>query len=176
MIQLSSLMWILAFFFAVIGFVRGWNREIVALAGIALSMFALFQFDALIRGTLLLSFSFTQTFLIQSAIFFTVVFVAYRNKSFAPTRRVHTNRFQTGLLGGIVGFFNGYLIGGTLWYFLDINEYPLAPYILAPGANSPAAHSLSSIPVVILNGGLGGSGEMLIVGMIVLFLMVLMLV
>ena len=87
MVQLSSMMWILAVFFAILGSMRGWNREIVALAGILLSMFALFQFDAVIRGAILMSLSYTQTFLIQTAIFLMVVFFAYQNKSFVPAAR-----------------------------------------------------------------------------------------
>jgi uncharacterized membrane protein required for colicin V production len=47
MVQLYSLMWILAVFFAVLGFLRGWNREVIGTAGMVLGMFALFQVDAL---------------------------------------------------------------------------------------------------------------------------------
>ena len=53
MIQLSAVMWTMAIFFAIIGFLRGWNREVIATAGIILGLFALFQFDSLIRGVLL---------------------------------------------------------------------------------------------------------------------------
>jgi hypothetical protein len=176
MVQLSSMMWILAAFFGIVGFMRGWNREVIALAGILLSMFALFQFDALIRGTILLSFSYGQTFFIQMAAFLTVVFFAYRNRSFVPEQRTGSLGFQSGFLGGIVGCLNGYLIGGTLWYFLDINEYPLAPYVMAPGVDSPAAHSLGTIPLVIMSGGLTGSGDTLVVGVVILFLIVLMII
>ena len=35
-------MWTMALFFAFIGFLRGWNRELVATAGIILGLFALF--------------------------------------------------------------------------------------------------------------------------------------
>jgi uncharacterized membrane protein required for colicin V production len=171
MVQLSSLMWILAVFFGIVGFVRGWNREIVALAGISLAMFALFQFDPLIRGTMLLRFTRGQAFLIQVSIFLLVVFFAYHNKSFVADSRRGDANFQEGLLGGLVGMFNGYLIGGTLWYFLDINEYPLSPYVLA---DSTSAQSLSSIPLVIISGGVGGNGDMMIVGVVILFLVVLM--
>jgi len=174
LVQLYSLMWILAIFFGVAGYMRGWNREVVALAGTALGMFVLFQFDALIRGTLLLSFTRNQAFFLQVSTFLIIVFVAYRNRSIMPQRRQGESRLQTGILGAIVGLVNGYLIGGTLWYFLDINEYPLAPYVLAPAPTSPSAQSLGSIPLVILSGGVGGAGDLLIVGIVVLFLIVLM--
>jgi hypothetical protein len=172
MIQLYSLMWILAVFFAVLGFLRGWNRELIGTAGIVLGMFALFQFDALLRGILLLSFPPEQAFLIQLAIFFVIVFFAYQNRTFVTARR--QDNLQESILGSVVGFFNGYLIGGAVWYFMDINEYPLAPYILAPAANSPSANHLGSIPIVIFSGGIGGSGDLLIGLVVVLVLVVLM--
>ena len=109
------------------------------------------------------------------AIFLIVVFFAYTNESFVPEKRDDDQGFQTSLLGTLIGFVNGYLIGGTIWYFLDINEYPLAPYVMSPVADSPAAESLSSIPLVILSGGLSGSGDTLMVGVIVILLISLLL-
>jgi hypothetical protein len=172
MVQLYSLMWILAVFFAVVGFLRGWNREVVATAGIFLGMFLLFQFDPILRGTLLLSFPRSQAFAIQIAIFLIVVYFAYQNRTFVRERRSELN-FQEGLLGGLVGAVNGYLVGGAIWYFMDINEYPLSPYIVAPGPNSPSAEFISRMPLTILSGGVGGSGDLLAVAVIFLFLLVL---
>lgn len=173
MIQLYSLMWVLAVFFAIVGFQRGWNRELIATSGIILGFFALFQFDSIFRGTLLLSFPPEQAFFIQAAIFLAIVFFAYQNRVLIVEPRPGRQNFQSGLLGAVVGFVNGYLIGGTLWYFLDINQYPFAPYILAPAPNSPSAQQLGSMPLVILGGGVTGSGDLLAVAVILMFLMVL---
>ena len=79
MVQLFSLMWILAGFFAVLGMVRGWSKEVIATAGIVLGMFALFQFDSILRGTFLLRFPLDQVFFIQMGIFLTIVFFAYHS-------------------------------------------------------------------------------------------------
>jgi len=171
MIQLYSLMWILAAFGAFIGFLRGWNREIIATAGILLGSFALFQFDALLRGTLLLGFPRDQAFFIQVMLFLIVVYFAYQNRVFEIEDE--ENSIQSSLLGGIVGLANGYLVGGSIWYFLDINEYPFAPFISAPAPDSPSAEALGTIPLVILNGGTAGSGDLFIIGVIVIFLLVL---
>lgn len=170
MIQLYMLMWILAAFCAVIGFMRGWNREVIAAAGVLLGMFALFQFDSILRGFLLLSFNRDQTFIIQMALFMTIVFFSYQNQAFISQQ---IESLQSSILGAVVGFFNGYIIGGTIWYFMDINEYPFPPYILAPAPDSPSAQSLGSIPLVIMSGGVAGSGELLVVAVVVLILVVL---
>ena len=82
MIQLAAVMWTMAIFFAVIGFLRGWNREVIAMAGIILGLFALFQFDSLLRGVLLASVPRDQVFIVQAAIFIIVVYFAYQTRSF----------------------------------------------------------------------------------------------
>ncbi|MBC6938079.1 MAG: hypothetical protein DWB42_19935, partial [Chloroflexi bacterium] len=53
MIQLVGLLWGMALVFGFIGFMRGLSRELIATAGIILGLFALFQFDDVLRGTLL---------------------------------------------------------------------------------------------------------------------------
>ncbi|MCA9912140.1 MAG: hypothetical protein KC496_02270, partial [Anaerolineae bacterium] len=52
MVELIVIVWLLVAFFAFVGFRRGWTKEIIALAGIVLGLFALYQFDGLLRGTL----------------------------------------------------------------------------------------------------------------------------
>ncbi len=181
MIELYSLMWVIATFTAVIGFLRGWNREIVVTAGAVLAMFLLFQFDSLLRGVLLLNLPRDQTFFIQAGIFLLVIYAAYQGnvadnsgrRDRDRDRRPRENNLQSGILGGLVGFLNGYLIMGALWYFLDINEYPLAPLITAPAPGSPSAQNIGSIPLVILSGGVGGTGDFLLIIVIALLLLVI---
>ena len=140
MIQLSAMLWVMAIFFAVIGFLRGWTKEVIATAGIILGLFALFQFDALLRGTILAGVEANTVFLIQSAIFISIVYFAYQNRAVDVNTRRDGGRdnMQEGILGGLIGFVNGYLIWGSLWYFMDVNEYPLAPHIIAPSPGSPS--------------------------------------
>lgn len=179
MIQLSAMMWTLALFFAIIGFLRGWNRELVSTAGIILGLFALFQFDSLLRGTLLANVPRDQVFLVQAGVFIAIVFFAYQTRSVtAPDLRRQSGRdnLQESVLGGLLGFLNGYLVWGSLWYFMDINEYPLAPYIIAPAPGSPSDQARSLLPLVILGGGPTGTGDLLAVAVIILFVIVLILI
>ncbi len=174
MIELYALMWVVATFTGVIGFLRGWNREVVVTAACVLGMFLLFQFDTLLRGTILVSLSRDQTFFIQAGLFLLIVYVAYRNRSFTSSRARGRAISAEGILGALIGFFNGYLIMGALWYFLDINEYPLDPLIIAPSITSPSAQNLAAMPMVILSGGVGGSGDFLAVIVIILLLFVIL--
>lgn len=175
MIQFSSLMWAVGICFALIGFMRGWNREVMATAWILVAAFALFQLDALLRASLFVSLPRDQVFLAQAGIFLALVVIAYRLRSTVGTPRTHRD-FQTGILGAMIGFINGYLIVGCLWYFLDINEYPLSPLIIAPTPGSPSDQARDLIPLVLLSGGSNGSGDLLtIIVVAVIFLVIVVL-
>lgn len=176
MITLFSLMWAFAFFFAFLGFLRGWNQELVATAGIVLALFAILQFDGLLRGVLFFTLPRDQIFLLQAGAFTAVVVLVYQAREVRGARRREQNNWQSAVLGGMMGFFNGYLIGGTLWYLLDINEYPLSQFVTAPAINSPSAFNLNWMPIMLIGGGASGTGELLAVVVIVLLFFVVVAV
>lgn len=189
MVQLSAVLWLGAIFFAFTGFTRGVSKEMISTAGIILGLFALHQFDSLIRGTLLAGLPPDQKFYVQSALFLMVVFFAYQTRALIGGEAARArsgnpdgrDNLQASALGSIIGFVNGYLIMGTLWYFLDINRlsnnaYPLDPYVVAPPGGSPSAEAVASLPLYVLAGGPSGSGDLLALAVIVLFLIVLVVI
>lgn len=173
MIQLSSLMWACAIFFAFLGFLRGWNRELTATSGIVLVLFALFQFDQFLRGTIFLILTREQIFLVQAGSFVVMTFIMYQARELGR-RRNEVITIQDSILGGLVGFFNGYVVGGALWYFLDINEYPFPQFVTAPAVTSPSAQALNQIPIVMVSGGVSGTSDAF--GLIVVVLLFIVLV
>jgi len=175
MISLASLMWATAIFFAFMGALRGWSRELVGTAGIVLGVFAIFQFDALLRGTIFLLMSPDQVFGVQLIIFLSIVFLAYRSQGVVDSDEGR-GRIQSGILGIIVGFANGYFVAGSIWYFLDINRYPFPQFVTAPAQGSVTYNALDSMPIVLLGGGLAGNGDLLAVAVIVLLAIVIMIV
>jgi len=178
MIQLSGVMWGMALVFAGIGYVRGLNRELIATAGIILGLFALFQFDDVLRGVLLANVPNDQRFLVQAIIFIVIVYFAYQTRMVArrgSDRGDGRDRLQASVLGGLIGFLNGYLIWGSLWYFLHINDYPLSPFVLRPAAGSLSAETVGVLPMFVLTGP-GGDGNLLALAVILLFIFVLILI
>lgn len=174
MMQFSSFMWMVAIFFAVIGYLRRWNRELVATAGILLALFAVFQFDPLLRSYIVQIVGRDQVFLIEVAFFLIVVFIVYQARDMDdPDDRRDEEGLQDNILGALLGAFNGYLVGGTIWYFFDINEYPLPQYVTAPAVGSPSAESIDIIPLVLIGGGASGTGDLLAVLVIILLFVVI---
>lgn len=170
MINLGTMFWILIVFFAVIGSLRGWTREVIATAGLILSLFALNQF-----GGTLVAFLGTpgdpsvaasaeaarQRFYILTAIHLLIAFFSYQGPALAGNRLSDRLRIRDSLqdkvLGAIVGAVNGYLIVGTAWAFLEMNlapdgNYPFAPTIMMrPGfAGAPVVSLVENLPLPLL--------------------------
>jgi hypothetical protein len=174
MIELSVVMWTFSLFFAYIGFQRGWNKEIIATSGIILALFALHQFDDFLRNILLGNMTGEQRFIVQALFFMIVVYFAYQTRAIIGGRgNEGRDTLQEAVLGGMIGFANGYLIWGSLWYFLDINNYPPGLNVIAPTNREEAVLML---PLYLLAGGPSGPGDLLSLIVIVLFLIVLIVI
>ncbi|XWX02703.1 hypothetical protein VZO05_09295 [Aggregatilineales bacterium SYSU G02658] len=175
MVELYSMMWIFALAFGIIGFLRGWNQELVATGGLLLAMFAILQFDNATRGLLFFTLPREQIFLIELAILLFITFTVYQNRELRGVQARARNNLGAGVLGAVVGFLNGYLLGGGIWYLLDINEYPFQQFITAPAVNSPSAQNINTIPLVLVGGGASGTGDLLAVIVIVMLFIVFVL-
>ncbi len=175
MISLSSLMWTTAIFFALTGALRGWHRELVGTTGILLGFFAIFQFDSLLRGSLYLLLTDEQTFLLQMAALLGIAVIAYRSR--LATRDLEgTGRVRNMVFGALVGFFNGYILAGSSWYFLDINRYPFWQLLSAPADASVSFLGAGALPIVVLGGGLAGGGSLLPIAVLVILALVVMII
>lgn len=196
MIQLSVFMWAMIFLFGYIGFVRGLSKELISSSGVILGLFALFQFDDVIND-LLISVPDGQAFVFRALVFGIIVFFAYQTRALIGEDAQKETRggsrggrgggrggaqdsgrgeLQANALGALLGAVNGYLIWGTLWYFLHINDYPLAPGIVAPLEGTASANFISILPLFVLGGGPTGDGNLLAALVIVVFLIVLIVI
>lgn len=69
-----------------------------------------------------------------------VVFCGYQTPNLpmlVDNQRFMHDRLQDTVLGFIIGAFNGYMIFGSVWYFLHTAGYPFS-FVLAPIAGTPA--------------------------------------
>jgi uncharacterized membrane protein required for colicin V production len=137
MISLQIMFYIFVAFFAFIGYMRGWEREVIALTGLIASLAALNQFGYIVLTRLPL----VQTplagedptlvllrnqFWLQASVHVVVAFFSYQvvarlagnvrgGKLGERLRANLENRFVGGVIGGV----NGYLLVGGLWSFLE---------------------------------------------------------
>ena len=181
MLELTTLVWLCVGGFAMIGLGRGWTKEIIALAGITLGLFALHQFDAAIREQVLAQFSAQNKFFVQTGILLLIAFFAYQTRALIGAARSegsdgNRDALQAKVLGGIAGAVNGYMVSGSVWYFMHINDYPLSPFIEAPAEGSLSLSTVNNLPLFVLAGGPGTPGDLLSLLVIVLFVVVLILI
>lgn len=160
MISLDVIFWMYVFLFALIGAMRGWARELLVSFSVILSLFLLSvleRFVPFIRDTLIVNNP-DSFFWLRSILLMTMVFFGYQTPKFpkiATSGRFIRDHFQDILLGLFLGAVNGYLIFGSLWFFLDEAAYPFS-FILAPDLNSEvgivAQELLAFMPPELLSG------------------------
>ena len=173
MVQLISVLYLAIFTFAVIGYLRGFDKELIAMSGIVLAIFSLVQFnDFFISVTSGAGNPQRTLFYIQAFMILAVTFFAYQTppERFAKLRsgsRSRRDALQNRLLGVLMGGFNGYMAFGSIWYYLDINGYPLTS-IQAPVLNTASANFVGNLPLAWLL-----SGNLLTLFVIGLFLFIL---
>ena len=176
MIELSTLLWMMIFVFAVIGYMRGWTKELIATAGIVLALFALKQFESLLIDPLTDGRQLPK-FWLQAIILMVLAFFAYQTppERLARGGAIRNTRetLQDGILGALVGALNGYLLFGSLWWYMDNLEYPLSPHITPVVPGSPSAEMVDALP---LSWMLSADGGLLALVMIALFVFVIVAV
>ena len=138
MVTISTVFWVLVAFFAVIGAMRGWAKEIVAAAGIILALFAISQLGPALQSFFPPSTTPAQRFGIKTGIFLAIAYFSYQGPGLAAaaTKGKFAAKMRAGiqdtLLGLGVGVLNGCLIVGTVWFFLKYEGYPFPALFLQP--------------------------------------------
>ncbi len=159
-----ELIWgIVLIFFAIVGMVRGYAKEMGTTLVILVAMFVLTQFgEAALRvvspGVASIvgmkdepkNLSLLNMLLLQGT-FIVIIFAAYQGETLA-----FEGRSAQGLEGAVLslalGLINGYLVAGTLWYYLDYYKYPVGSLFRPP--LSPLAQAiLPYLPPNVLGPG-----------------------
>lgn len=139
MITLQYLFWILIFLFAIIGAMRGWAKELLVTFAVIVGLFMIAILQRFAPESLrafLLDAGKAQ-FWIQSSIVLLMAFFGYQTPYITKiaSGKFMREKFSDSLLGFFLGALNGYLIVGSLWYFMAQAGYPFTPNIVAPPAD-----------------------------------------
>jgi uncharacterized membrane protein required for colicin V production len=166
MINLFLLFWMLVALFTVIGYMRGWQKEVIAMSGLVGAIAALMQFGyemVSLFGALpaegmtpeqLQSVQKTQI-LIQGVFFAFVAFFSYQVVASLAVNIAGGrlgDRLRAGLekriVGGLIGAVNGYLTVGGLWSLLEYVPIPDGYEHLPIGLSYPFDPNLIIRPAV----------------------------
>ena len=129
MISLYAVFWVMIIFFAFIGAMRGWSKEVIAMSGLILALFTIDLFGELLVRLLSgvggaaaagdVAAEMRRQFIVLGSIFIVIAFFSYQSVALVRARIGARAGFQERLLGLIFGAVNGYLVIGTLWGLLE---------------------------------------------------------
>lgn len=136
MMTLTFAFWMYVIIFALIGSMRGWAKELLVTFGVILGLFIISVLERFVPTSLrqfLLANEGPQ-FWLRSSLVFVLVLFAYQTPNLpkVPQGRFAREKLSDAMLGFFLGALNGFLVVGTLWYFMDVSKYPFQPYITPP--------------------------------------------
>lgn len=152
-------------FFALVGAMRGWSKEVIAMAGLILSLFTINTFGSILvrllggfggdtpQADIIVQMQ--RQFWVLGGITLIIAFFSYQSVVLVRNRLAPREKIQERLLGFIFGAINGYLIFGTLWSLLEYRltpegwlrlpenfPYAFSPTMIRPIIESPAQEML----------------------------------
>ncbi|MBN2146282.1 MAG: CvpA family protein [Anaerolineales bacterium] len=127
--------------FAIVGAMRGWAKEMLVTFSVILSLFlitVLETYVGVVRDSFFRSGTQAQ-FWMRFVILLLLAFFGYQTPNLPKIggARFARERLQDSLLGIFLGALNGWLIVGTLWYFMHQANYPFSS-ITPPLPGTPA--------------------------------------
>lgn len=148
MISLNILFYFFILLFVIIGALRGWGKEVlVCFAGI-LALTIIEVVLPKIAGGL----SPDKTLYSKWIVILVCVFIGYQTpalNALANSIRLQRNSARDTVMGALMGALNGYIVFGSMWYFMSAANYPLAG-ITAPDAASSAGMAAARILSIAL--------------------------
>ncbi|MGD8244727.1 MAG: CvpA family protein [Anaerolineae bacterium] len=141
MVPLDTFLWAFVILFGLMGALRGWSKEMLVLFSVivALAMRLIFsEYVPFVKD--LFDRPAREQFYIYSGLVILLAVAGYAGPvvSGRLARASARETLQDILLGFIIGAVNGYLIIGSIWYFLDAAGYGVLG-IAQPAPNSIAA-------------------------------------
>ena len=141
MITISFFFWFLILLFAIIGAMRGWAKEMLVSFSLVMALFVM-QIGLTYIGPvkkLWDAMNGTTQFYAASLVMVLFAISGYHTpnaqgvgKRLSGSGGSPKNWLQGAMLGGVLGAGNGYLLVGTIWFFLNMAKYPVPDWVLTP--------------------------------------------
>lgn len=130
MVSLMFFFFCFVVLFGIVGAMRGWAKEMLVTFSVVLALFMLLvleKYVGVIKNSFAPEHSQAQ-FWMRSVILVLLAFFGYQTPNLPKIggARFARERLQDALLGIFLGALNGYLIVGSLWWFMADAEYPFA--------------------------------------------------
>jgi uncharacterized membrane protein required for colicin V production len=141
MMSIVYVLWMYVILFAIIGMLRGWAKELLVAFSVIVALTLNHVLRKYVPVVSTLPEDSTSLFWVLSLVLVALVFFGYQTVALIPhlQSKATRERLQDSLFGVIVGGLNGYLIFGTVLFYLANTKYQALPNIvLAPPADMQA--------------------------------------
>jgi uncharacterized membrane protein required for colicin V production len=138
MVSLAFVFWMYVILFGIIGGMRGWAKELLVTFSVvlALTFTTLMEHYVPFVRDVLQKDNVTLFFWLRTIILALVVFFGYQTPHLSRfAAKMTREKFQDILLGAFLGAINGYLIAGTIWYYMADAGYPFPKVITPPSGD-----------------------------------------
>ena len=137
MMSIVYVFWMYVVLFAVIGAMRGWVKELLVVFSVVLALTTNHVLKKYIPIVSSLPDDSTSLFWIRTIVLITLVYFGYQTVISVQrlAARATRERLQDTLFGGFIGAINGYLIAGTILFYLNQAKYPFPEVVSAPTGN-----------------------------------------
>lgn len=135
MMSLTAVFWMYVIFFGIVGGMRGWAKEILVVFAMILALFIDTLLKAFVPGfdVALTTQGPLTRFAVRAVFFVLLAFFGYESPSLSGVilSKARREKFQDIMLGAVLGAINGYLIFGTIWFYMHEANYPI-PNVVSP--------------------------------------------
>ena len=134
MMSIIYVFWMYVFLFAIIGWMRGWAKELLVAFSVILSL----ALNHVIRRYIPIAANLPETdpslFWVRTIILLVLVYFGYQTVISIPhlAAKGRTEKLQDTLFGAFLGGLNGYLVAGSVLYYIYIAGYPFPEAISPP--------------------------------------------
>jgi len=172
MMSIISIFWMYVLFFAVVGAMRGWAKELLVAFSVVTALavnLLLEKYIPLVRD---LDKASGSIFWIRTLILIALVYFGYQTVSISRfASKAMRERLQDSLFGAVLGGLNGYLIAGTILFYNHVANYPYRD-IVSPATDPAIVQAIDTMMRYMPPRFLGEPGIYFAVIIILIFIIV----
>lgn len=145
MVSLNFMFWLFVILFGIIGAMRGWAKELLVSFSVILALAFNRLLERYVPVISTLPADGMALFWLRAIIVGILVFFGYQTVSMPRfAGKAAREKLQDSLLGFMLGAINGYMVVGSIWFYIDQAGYPFS-YITAPVAGSAMGEAARSL-------------------------------
>jgi uncharacterized membrane protein required for colicin V production len=134
MMSVVYIFWMYVVLFALVGWMRGWAKELLVSFSVILAL----ALNHVLRRYIPLAQNLPETdqslFWVRTIILLVLVYFGYQTVISIPhlAAKGRTEKLQDTLFGAFLGALNGYLVAGSILYYIHIADYPFQNVMSKP--------------------------------------------